>query len=120
MGSETALILAFLVGGALCALAQVLADVSRLSPAHVMVLFVVLGVAAGAVGVYEPLVKLAGAGASIPLTGFGYALAHGVEKEVRAEGVLGALSGSLKATGAGIKAAVVFAAVAALVARPRA
>lgn len=120
MSTETSLVLAFLVGGALCALAQIVADVSKLTPAHVMVLFVVLGVVAGGLGVYEPLIKVAGAGATVPLPGFGYALAHGVEKEVRAEGVLGALTGSLKATAAGVKAAVIFAAIAAVVARPRA
>jgi stage V sporulation protein AE len=110
---------AFLVGGGLCTLAQVVVDRTPLLPAHVMVLFVVAGAAAGGLGVYEPLVKLAGAGASIPLPGFGYTMVEGIGKAVRHEGFLGLLTGSLSAASAGIKAVVLFGLAASLAFHPR-
>ena len=110
---------AFAVGGGMCALAQGVLSVFRLTPAHVMVLFVVLGAIAGAFGLYEPLVRLAGAGATVPLPGFGFALVQGAMEDMHKLGWVGAFSGGLRATGAGIKAAVVFALAAAIASRPR-
>lgn len=114
-----ALFWAFVIGGATCVLAQLIADIGPFTPAHIMVLFVVLGVIAGAIGVFDPFIKLAGAGATIPLSGFGAALAKGVVQETDSVGWLGLFTGAFKATGAGIKAAIVFAFLAALVAKPR-
>ncbi len=105
---------AFFVGGAFCALAQILIDKTKLTPARILVSYVVAGVALTAVGLYEPLVKFAGAGATVPLTGFGYTLAKGVEKAVEETGIFGALSGGITGAAAGISAALVFAFVAAV------
>lgn len=99
---------AFLTGGALCAAAQVLIDRTKLTPARILVLYVTLGVALTAAGLYEPLVNFAGAGATVPLTGFGYSLAKGVEEGVAENGWLGIFSGGLTACAAGIEAAIVF------------
>lgn len=110
---------AFLLGGAMAALAQLLVEVLPVTPAHVLVGAVVTGAILGGLGLYEPLVKWAGAGATIPLPGFGYALAKGVVQEVHQIGALGIFTGAFKATAAGIKAAIVFAFLAALVASPR-
>lgn len=100
---------AFLVGGLLCGIGQILIDLTKLTPARILTGYVVAGVALTAVGVYEPIVKFAEAGATVPLTGFGYSLAKGVEKAVMEQGLIGALSGGLTATSAGIAAAIVFA-----------
>ena len=98
---------AFLVGGGICVIAQLLIDYTRLTPAKILVGFVVLGVILGAVGIYEPLVEFAGAGASVPLLGFGSTLARGVREAVKEDGFLGILTGGLKATAGGITVAVV-------------
>lgn len=98
---------AFLVGGALCLIAQILIDKTKLTPARILVSYVVIGVLLGATGLYEPLVKFAGAGATVPLTGFGYNIAKGVREAVQEDGFLGILSGGLKATAGGITAAIV-------------
>lgn len=100
---------AFLVGGAICAIGQVLIDYTKLSPARILVMFVVLGVLLGGIGVYEPLVEFAGAGAIVPLTGFGYLLAEGVKEAVEKIGILGALTGGFTISSAGISAAIFFA-----------
>ena len=105
---------AFLVGGLICVVGQLLVDLTKLTPARILVTFVVAGVVLTAVGDYEPLVEWAGAGATIPLTGFGYSLANGVKEAVAAKGFLGALSGGIEGTAAGITAAVVFGFLAAL------
>lgn len=97
---------AFLVGGALCLIGQVLIDRTKLTPARILVAYVVAGVFLGAIGVYEPLVKFAGAGATVPLTGFGYTLSKGVREAIREDGFLGIFTGGLKATAGGISAAV--------------
>lgn len=110
---------AFLVGGALCAIGQVLIDYTKLTPARILVSFVVAGVVLGAVGLYEPLVEWAGAGATVPLTGFGYSLARGVKEAMAKEGLLGALKGGLTATSAGIAAAILFGFFTALIAHPK-
>ena len=111
---------AFLVGGALCIIAQILIDRTKLTPARILVLYVVAGVFLGAVGVYEPLVKFAEAGASTPLTGFGYLIAKGVKETVTEKGLLGALTGPLTAAAGGIAAALVFGYLVALIARGKA
>jgi stage V sporulation protein AE len=97
---------AFLVGGILCMLGQILIDKTKLTPARFLVSYVVIGVLLGAVGVYEPLVEFAGAGASVPLTGFGYNLAKGVKEAITEDGFLGIFTGGLKACAGGIAVAI--------------
>ncbi len=106
---------AFLVGGALCAIAQVLIDKTALTPARILVSYVVAGVILTAIGVYEPLVKFAGAGATVPIMGFGYSLAKGVEKAIWQNGIFGILTGGLTGTSGGITAAVFFSLCASLI-----
>ena len=111
---------AFLCGGVLCIIGQVLIDKTKLTPARILVLYVVAGVFLGAVGVYEPLVKFAGAGASTPLTGFGYLISKGVKEAIEEKGLLGALTGPLTAAAGGTAAALVFGYVVALIAKGKA
>lgn len=99
---------AFVVGGLICCVGQALLMYTRLTSARILVLFVVSGVVLTALGVYKPLVDFAGAGATVPLTGFGYTLATGVKKAVAEQGLAGALTGGITATAAGITAAIVF------------
>ena len=99
---------AFIVGGLLCLIGQVLIDFTRLTPARILVGYVVSGVILSAVGAYGPLVKFAGCGATVPLTGFGHSLAQGVRKAVSEQGLLGALTGGITATAGGITAAMAF------------
>ena len=108
------LIKAFLVGGLFCLIGQILIDKTKLTPARILVSYVVIGALLGAVGVYEPLVKFAGAGATVPLTGFGNNLAKGVREAVDKDGFIGILTGGLKATAGGITAAVTAALLASL------
>ena len=110
---------AFLVGGAICMIGQILIDKTKLTPARILVCYVVLGVILGGAGVYEKLVDFAGAGATVPLTGFGYNLSKGVREAVQEDGLLGALTGGLKAASGGITAAMVFSFLAALVFNPK-
>lgn len=110
---------AFVIGGAICMLGQVLIDLTRLTPARILVCYVVLGVILGGAGVYEKLVEFAGAGATVPLTGFGNTLAKGVREAVQEQCILGVLTGGLKASAAGIAAAVFFGFLAALVCSPK-
>ncbi len=109
---------AFLIGGLICAVGQVLIDYTGLTPARILVSFVVAGVALGALGLYQPLIDFAGAGATVPLTGFGALLAKGTVEAIREDGMLGILSGGLSAAGAGIGAAVVFGFLTALIFKP--
>ena len=109
----------FPCGGLLCAVGQVLIDLTKLTPARILSGYVVAGVILQAVGVYQPLVDWAGAGATVPLTGFGYSLARGVAKAVEEKGLLGVLAGGLTATAGGIAAAVVFALIMALLCKPK-
>ena len=109
---------AFWVGGAICAICQIFIDRTKLTPARILVSLVVLGVFLQAIGVYQPLVDYAGAGATVPLLGFGYSLAKGVEKAVQEQGWLGVMTGGLSATAGGIAAAVVFAVLMALIFKP--
>jgi len=97
---------AFLVGGALCLIGQILIDKTKLTPARILVSYVVIGVILGAIGVYEPFIKFAGAGASVPLTGFGSILAKGVREAVDEKGFLGIFLRGLKASAGGITAAI--------------
>ena len=99
----------FLVGGALCVIGQILIDYTRLTPARILTAFVVAGVVLGAVGLYGPLADWAGAGATVPLTGFGWNLAKGVKKAVEEQGLLGASTGGFTAAAGGLSAAVFFA-----------
>ena len=115
MGNWTDYLWAFLVGGALCVIAQILIDKTALTPARILVIFVVAGVVLGAVGLYKPLVDFAGAGATTPLSGFGYLLSEGVRKAVDEKGLLGALTGGLTAAAGGITAAMFFGLVAAII-----
>lgn len=111
--------MAFLVGGALCVIAQILLDRTRLSPARILVGFVVAGVILGALGWYEPLVNLAGAGATVPLSGFGYLISKGVREAVDERGLAGVLTGPLTAAAGGTTAALVFSFIAALCVRSK-
>lgn len=106
---------AFIVGGVLCVIGQILIDKTKLTPARILVSYVVIGVFLGAIGVYKPLVEFAGAGASVPLTGFGYSLAKGVKEAVAQDGFLGIFTGGLKATAGGITAAIASGVLAALI-----
>ena len=117
MGELSDYLWAFAVGGLLCAIAQVLLDKTTLTPARILVGYVLAGVILGAVGVYGPLAELAGAGATTPLTGFGYLIAKGVRAAVDEKGLLGALTGGISAASGGISAALCFGYIAALIAR---
>lgn len=119
MGTVWQYFWAFVVGGALCLLGQVIIDYTKITPARMLVIYVTSGVALTAVGLYEPLVNFAGAGATVPLTGFGYSLALGAREAVKQHGIMGALTGGLTATAAGITAAIVFGYLVAIVAKPR-
>ena len=108
---------AFLVGGILCVIAQILIDRTKLTPARILVTYVVAGVVLGGIGVYQPLVDFAGAGATVPLTGFGYLISKGVKEAVGEQGLLGALTGGLRAAAGGIAAALVFGYLACLISK---
>ena len=110
---------AFAIGGGFCVIAQILIDKTMLTPARILSLYVVVGVILGAVGVYEPLQDWAGAGASVPLTGFGNVLAKGVRKAVDAKGFLGIFTGGLTASAAGICAALLFGLISSLLFKAR-
>ena len=99
---------AFLVGGLLCVIGQILIDKTMLTPARILTTYVVAGVILGGIGIYQPLVDWAGSGATVPLTGFGYTLAKGVKEAVAEKGLLGSLTGGLTSTAAGITAAIFF------------
>jgi stage V sporulation protein AE len=109
---------AFITGGILCAIAQILIDKTKLTPARILVLYVTGGVVLTAVGIYKIIVEFGGAGATIPLSGFGYALAKGVEKSVAEHGLLGAFTGGVSATAGGIAAAIFFGYLIALIFKP--
>lgn len=110
---------AFLVGGILCVIGQILIDKTKLTPARILVAYVVAGVFLGAIGLYKPLAEFAGAGATVPLTGFGYSLAKGVKEAVDTQGFLGIFTGGLKATAGGISVAVVASFLASLIFKPK-
>ncbi len=110
---------AFIVGGLICVVAQLLIDKTKLTPARILVSFVVAGVLLGAVGLYRPLAEFAGAGATTPISGFGYLISKGVKKAVEEGGLLGALTGGLSAAAGGTAAALVFGYIAALIFKSR-
>ena len=109
----------FLVGGLLCLVGQVLIDYTKLTPARILTIYVVAGVALSAIGLYQPLVDWAGAGASVPLTGFGHTLAKGIRQAVAEKGLLGVFTGGFSAAAAGLCAAVFFGLIVSLVFKPK-
>jgi stage V sporulation protein AE len=109
----------FLTGGIICSIGQILIDKTKLTPARILVLFVTLGVIFTAIGIYKPIVDFGKAGATVPISGFGYALANGVMEEVNEKGFMGIFTGGVKATAGGITAAIVFGYLAALFAKPK-
>ncbi len=110
---------AFIVGGLICVIGQLLIDYTKLTPARILVAFVVLGVILGGIGVYQPLVDWAGAGATVPLTGFGNLLAQGTKESIREQGLLGVLTGPLTAGSAGIMAAIFSGLAVSFLAKPK-
>lgn len=110
---------AFIVGGLICVIGQILMDVFRLTPAHTMCTLVVTGAILGGLGLYEPLVKFAGAGASVPISSFGNSLVKGAMMEVEKDGPIGVLTGIFNITSAGISAAIIFAFLASLIFKPK-
>lgn len=119
MNYTEGLLTAFLVGGAICCLVQIVIDKTALTPARILVGLVVLGVILGGIGIYKPFLEFAGAGASVPLSGFGYLLAKGVREAVDEKGLFGVLTGGLTAAAAGITAAVFFGFLISLVSRSK-
>ncbi|WP_028306358.1 stage V sporulation protein AE [Desulfitibacter alkalitolerans] len=112
-------LIAFLVGGGICVIGQLMMDVLKLTPAHTMSTLVVAGAVLGSLGLYEPLIKFAGAGASVPISSFGYALVKGALGEAERTGTIGVLTGIFEVTSAGISAAIVFGFIAALIFKPK-
>ncbi len=110
---------AFWVGGAICAIAQILIDKTKLTPGRILVLFVVIGAVLGGIGIYDKIIDYAGAGATIPLVGFGNLLAQGAIKGVQQDGILGILTGGAKAAAGGISASIVFGFIIALICNPK-
>lgn len=110
---------AFFVGGAICAVGQVILDTTKLSPGHIMVILVVSGAVLDGLGLYDPLIRFAGAGALVPITSFGNALVHGALAEAQKHGLIGIITGIFEVTSAGVSAAIIFAFLAAVVAKPR-
>ena len=110
---------AFLVGGAICLIGQLLVDYTKLTPARILVTFVVLGVVLGGLGLYQPLVDWAGAGATVPLTGFGNTLVQGTKAAIREDGLLGVLTGPLSAGSAGITGAILCGLIVSFLAKPK-
>lgn len=110
---------AFIVGGLICVVGQLLIDLTKMTPARILVLFVCLGVLLGGIGVYQQLIDFAGAGATVPLTGFGASLANGVKEAVQRDGFLGVISGGLQACAAGVTVAILSGLAVALVSKPK-
>lgn len=110
---------AFIVGGGICVIGQLMFDVFKLTPAHTMATLVVAGAVLDGIGVYDPLIKFAGAGATVPITSFGNALVHGAITELQKDGWIGIITGIFSITSAGISAAIIFSFLAALVVRPK-
>lgn len=110
---------AFIVGGLICVIGQILLDRTKLTPAHILVSFLTTGVILGALGLYKPLIDFGGAGASVPILGFGYSLSQGAIEGAKADGIIGAFTGGLKATAGGIAAAVFFGYIMAVIFKPK-
>ena len=113
------LVKCFIIGGLICVIGQILIDKTKLTPARILVIFVTTGVILGGLGVYKYLVDFAGAGATVPLTGFGYNLAKGTIEAVKTDGIIGAFTGGLKASAGGISVAVFFGYIASLISKPK-
>lgn len=113
------LVRCFIVGGLICVIGQILIDKTKLTPARILVIFVTTGVILGALGIYQHIVDFAGAGATVPLTGFGYNLAKGAIEEVQKVGLIGAFTGGVKAAAGGIAAAIFFGYIASLISKPK-
>lgn len=113
------LIKAFVVGGLICVIGQILIDKTKLTPARILVIFVTSGAVLGGLGIYQKLIDFAGAGASVPLTGFGNLLAKGAIEKVKSNGLIGAFTGGISAASAGITAAIVFGYIASLISKPK-
>ncbi len=107
----------FITGGIICTIGQILIDKTKLTPARILVLFVVLGVVLTGLGIYKPIVDFGGSGATVPISGFGYALANGVKEEIDKNGLLGIFTGGITATSAGITAAIIFGYLGALISK---
>lgn len=110
---------AFIVGGLICVIGQIILDNTKLTPAHILVTFLISGVILGAIGLYEPLAKYGEAGATVPISGFGYALSKGAIEGAKSKGVIGAFTGGLEATAGGVAAAILFGYIMAIVANPK-
>lgn len=110
---------AFLVGGGICVIGQIMMDLFKLTPAHTMTTFVVIGAILGGLGLYEPLIKFAGAGASVPISSFGNSLVKGALTEADKYGLIGVLTGTFEVTSAGISAAIIFGFIASLIFKPK-
>lgn len=110
---------AFVAGGAICLIGQILMDTTKLTPGRILVMFAVLGVVLNAFGIYEPFEKWAGAGATVPLTGFGYSMAKGTEKAIAEQGVRGILTGAFTSASGGVTAAILCGLIASFIARPK-
>lgn len=110
---------AFLVGGLICVIGQIILDVTKLTPAHILVIFLTSGVLLGAIGLYEPLVKYGEAGATVPISGFGYALSKGAIEGAKSKGIIGVFSGGIEAAGGGIAAAILFGYIMSIVSEPK-
>lgn len=110
---------AFLVGGSICVIGQIILDRTKLTPAHILVGFLIIGVILGGIGWYEPLVKFGEAGATVPISGFGYTLSRGSIEGAKAKGIIGAFTGGLEAAAGGIAAAILFGYIMAVVSNPK-
>lgn len=110
---------AFVVGGLICVIGQIILDRTKFTPAHILVSFLTIGVFLGAVGVYKPLVEFGGAGATIPISGFGYALSQGAIEGAKTKGIIGAFTGGIEATGAGVAAIILFGYTMAVIFNPK-
>ena len=110
---------AFVVGGLICVIGQIILDTTKLTPAHILVIFLTSGVILGAIGIYEPLVKFGEAGATVPISGFGYTLSKGAIEGAKSKGVIGVFSGGLEAAGGGIAAAILFGYIMSIVSEPK-
>ncbi|GMA60687.1 stage V sporulation protein AE [Alicyclobacillus fastidiosus] len=119
MPTWSTFIWAFLVGGGICAIGQLVMDFSKLTPGHIMAMLVVAGAVLDGFGLYDPLIKFAGAGATVPITSFGNALVHGATQEAHLHGLIGIITGIFEVTSAGVSAAIVFGFLAAVIAKPK-
>lgn len=117
--SWTTFLYAFLVGGGICAVGQIILDLTKLTPGHIMVILVISGAILDGLGLYDPLIRFAGAGATVPITSFGNALVHGALTEAHTHGLIGIITGIFEVTSAGVSAAIVFAFLAAVTAKPK-